>query len=100
MRHPTIGAAAAMLACVIAAAMPRAQSAPTQTFVPERFYTTFSAAHPPALRIRPGQRIVTKSVDASGVDWAGKQVTSGPNPQTGPFFVEGAEPGDRGNFEL
>ena len=29
-----------------------------------------------------------------GVDWNGKQVAQGPNPQTGPFFVEGAEPGD------
>jgi amidase len=28
------------------------------------------------------------------VDWDGRQVAQGPNPQTGPFFVEGAEPGD------
>jgi amidase len=66
----------------------------SRTFAPERFYNTFSFAHPPALRIQPGERIVTKTVDASGVDWNGKQVTQGPNPQTGPFFVEGAEPGD------
>jgi amidase len=65
-----------------------------RTFIPERFYNTFSFAHPPALRIKPGERIVTKTIDASGVDWNGKQVAPGPNPQTGPFFVEGAEPGD------
>jgi amidase len=76
-----------------AAAVP-AQNAATRTFLPERFYTTFSGAHPPALRIRPGERIATKTVDASGVDGNGAQVTNGPNPQTGPFFVEGAEPGD------
>jgi acetamidase/formamidase len=71
-----------------------AQAPPLRTFMPERFYNTFSFAHPPALRIKPGERIVTKTVDAAGVDWNGKQVAQGPNPQTGPFFVEGAEPGD------
>src|SRR5688572_15211788 len=69
--------------------------APTsRTFLPEHVYTTFSFAHPPAMRIKPGERIVTKTADAAGVDWNGKQVAQGPNPQTGPFFVEGAEPGD------
>jgi acetamidase/formamidase len=48
---------------------------------------TFSAAHPPALRIEPGDRIVTKTVDAGGADWDGKAVATGPNPQTGPFYV-------------
>jgi acetamidase/formamidase len=66
----------------------------THTFLPERFYNTFSGAHPPALRIKPGDRVITKTVDAGGTDWNGRQVTSGPNPQTGPFYVEGAEPGD------
>ena len=46
------------------------------------------------MRIKPGERIVTKTADAAGVDWNGKQVAQGPNPQTGPFYVEGAEPGD------
>jgi amidase len=71
-----------------------AQTPAVRTFTPDRFYNTFSGAHPPALRIKPGERIVTKTIDAAGVDWDGKQVAQGPNPQTGPFFVEGAEPGD------
>lgn len=71
-----------------------AQSASTHTFVPEHFYNTFSGAHPVALRLKPGDRVVTKTLDAGGTDWNGKQVASGPNPQTGPFFIEGAEPGD------
>lgn len=71
-----------------------AQAPNVRTFTPERFYNTFSGAHPPALRIKPGERIVTKTVDAGGTDWNGEQVTPGPNPQTGPFFIEGAEPGD------
>lgn len=70
------------------------QTPAVRTFVPERFYNTFSGAHPPAMRIKPGERISTKTIDAGGVDWNGKQVAQGPNPQTGPFFVEGAEPGD------
>ena len=69
-------------------------SAETHRFVPTQFYNTYSAAHPPVLRIMPGDRVVTKTIDAAGTDWNGKSVGSGPNPQTGPFYVEGAEPGD------
>jgi acetamidase/formamidase len=69
-------------------------AAETHVFVPTVFYTTYSFAHPPALRIKPGDRVVTKTIDAGGVDWNGKSVSGGPNPQTGPFYVEGAEPGD------
>jgi acetamidase/formamidase len=71
-----------------------ARAADTHRFVPDRFYNTYSAAHPAALRIKPGDTVVTKTIDAAGVDWNGKSVASGPNPQTGPFFIEGAAPGD------
>jgi amidase len=71
-----------------------AQTSAVHTFAPERYYNTFSGAHPAALRIKPGERVVTKTIDASGVDAGGKSVAQGPNPQTGPFFIEGAEPGD------
>jgi amidase len=66
----------------------------THQFIPTVFYTTYSFAHPPALRIKPGDRVVTKTIDAGGVDWNGKTVSSGGNPETGPFYIEGAEPGD------
>ena len=81
------------VAIAIAAACAEAR-AETHQFVPQQFYNTYSAAHPPALRIKPGDRVVTKTVDAAGVDWNGKTVATGPNPQTGPFYIEGAEPGD------
>jgi acetamidase/formamidase len=68
--------------------------ADTHQFIPTVFYNTYSFAHPPALRIKPGDRVVTKTIDAGGVDWNGKTVTAGPNPQTGPFYIDGAEPGD------
>jgi acetamidase/formamidase len=73
---------------------PQALLAENHTFIPRRFYNTFSFAHPPALRIRPGDRVITKTIDAGGTDWDGRSVASGPNPQTGPFYIEGAEPGD------
>jgi acetamidase/formamidase len=68
--------------------------AETVRFVPQKFYNTYSAAHPPALHVKPGDRVVTKTIDAAGVDWDGKSVGRGPNPETGPFFIDGAEPGD------
>jgi amidase len=73
---------------------PRIAATETHRFIPERFYNTFSFAHPPALRIKPGDKVITKTIDASGADWDGRSVASGPNPQTGPFYIEGAEPGD------
>jgi acetamidase/formamidase len=79
---------------VVLCVAPAPMAADTHTFVPTAFYNTYSYAHPPALRIKPGDRVVTKTVDAGGVDWNGKTVASGGNPETGPFYIEGAEPGD------
>lgn len=69
-------------------------NAQTHQFAPTTFYNTFSFAHPPALRIKPGDRVSTVTVDAGGMDANERRVASGPNPQTGPFYVEGADPGD------
>jgi amidase len=46
------------------------------------------------LRVADGDTIVTTTVDAGGTDASGEPVTEGGNPQTGPFYVEGAAPGD------
>src|SRR4051812_8110594 len=75
-------------------ALSPSMQAETHRFMPQRFYNTYSAAHEPALRIKPGDRVVTRTIDAAGVDADGKTVASGPNPQTGPFYIEGAETGD------
>jgi acetamidase/formamidase len=72
----------------------RVGAARTVRFDPTTFVRTFSPAHAPALRIFPGDTVETRTVDAGGVDWDGKQRTAGGNPQTGPFYVEGAMPGD------
>jgi acetamidase/formamidase len=71
-----------------------ALSAETHRFEPTEFHNTFSFAHKPVLRIKPGDRVITKTIDARGVDFQGKKVGERPNPQTGPFYIEGAEAGD------
>lgn len=63
------------------------------TYHPTHYHTAIGA-HEPVLRIAPGDTVVTTTVDARGNDHTGQQVTPRGNPQTGPFYVEGAEPGD------
>jgi amidase len=63
------------------------------TFEPTRFHHTIGE-HEPVLRVADGDSIATWCVDATGRDARFEQLTHGGNPQTGPFFVEGAEPGD------
>jgi acetamidase/formamidase len=76
-------------------ALPSTAVAETHRFTPTVYYPTYSFAHPPALRIKPGDRVITRTIDAGGSDESGKQVASiGPNPEIGPFYIEGAEPGD------
>ena len=75
-------------------ALATAAVAETHRFEPTQFYNTFSGAHAPALHIKPGDHVVTYTIDARGVDSAGVQRGQGPNPETGPFYIEGAEPGD------
>jgi acetamidase/formamidase len=48
----------------------------------------------PILRVADGDTVVVETVDAWGFDKAGARRHSPPNPMTGPFHVEGAEPGD------
>jgi amidase len=66
----------------------------TLDFEPKEFHRVFSAAIEPVLRIWPGDVVRTKTVDAGGMDEKGTLRVLGGNPQTGPFYVEGAMPGD------
>lgn len=65
----------------------------THHFQPTHYYTTIGS-HEPVLRIQPGDTVVTTTVDARGQDAHSVQITRPGNPMTGPFFIEGAEPGD------
>jgi amidase len=64
-------------------------------------YFTYCYAHPPAAHINAGDTVRTKTRDASNDVFSVSDKTvmskldlTKVNPQTGPFYVEGAEPGD------
>jgi acetamidase/formamidase len=63
-------------------------------FEPTTFHRVFSGAIPPVLHIYPGDTVKTWSVDAGGMDGKGVRRSLGGNPETGPFYVQGALPGD------
>ena len=78
-----------------AARAPRPPAKPVvHDFEPTAFHRVFSDAIPPVLHIFPGDTVKTWTVDAGGVDSKGVRRSQGGNPETGPFFVEGAWPGD------
>src|SRR5207244_8573577 len=90
---------AAPALAVLALAIPVA--AKTITYQPQTVYFTYCYAHPPAARIASGDSVVTSPRDASNDAFLPTDTTLAPkidltkvNPQTGPFYVEGAEPGD------
>jgi amidase len=65
----------------------------THHFQPDTYYGSFGS-HTPVLRIASGDSVITKTIDAGGTDATGRAVSTGPNPQTGPFYIEDAESGD------
>ena len=66
----------------------------THVFEPSQFHRAFSGTIPPVLHIHSGDTIQTTTVDAGGTDSKGVRRSMGGNPETGPFYVEGAMPGD------
>jgi acetamidase/formamidase len=72
----------------------RAVALQRHEFVPTTFYRQFSAANKPVLTIAPGDSVHTTTVDAGGTDEKGVTRVLGGNPETGPFYVETAAPGD------
>jgi acetamidase/formamidase len=98
MKQPT-----ARFALVLAAGLFVACSSPApragagtevHQVVAETYYRTFSRAHPVLKRVKPGDTIVTKTLDAGGQDEKDARRSEPGNPLTGPFFVEEAETGD------
>lgn len=62
-------------------------------FQPSVYHNAFGS-YEPVLRLAEGDTVITATVDAAGRDASGEKVASGANPLTGPFSIEGAEPGD------
>ncbi|HSC45444.1 MAG TPA: acetamidase/formamidase family protein [Candidatus Acidoferrum sp.] len=72
----------------------RAASPQRHEFTPTVFYRRFSPENKPVLTVAPGDTIHTTTVDAGGTDEKGVTRVLGGNPETGPFYIEGAAPGD------
>ena len=67
----------------------------------DKVYFTYCHSHPPAMRINSGDSVITTTRDASNDAFSVSDKSVAPkldltkvNPQTGPFYIEGAEPGD------
>jgi amidase len=65
---------------------------------PSELKYTFAASYPPVARLKSGDILETNTVDCFGnaVKKPGDTLSMAPgdNPLTGPFYIEGAEPGD------
>ena len=79
---------------LLAASLPLLVAAETHRVQPTRYYRTFFHGHPVLERLRPGDRVATTTIDASGYDEQNIKRSEPFNPLTGPFYVEVAEPGD------
>lgn len=66
----------------------------TIDFQPTHYSNEFSADVPAVLTIWPGDTIHTTTLDSGGVDEHGIRRALYGNPQTGPFYVGPAKPGD------
>jgi len=73
---------------------PASRSPQRHEFTPTKFYRQFSALNEPVLHISPGDTVHTTTVDAGGTDEKSVRRVLGGNPETGPFYIEGAQPGD------
>ena len=69
-------------------------SSKTYDYDPKYFYGTYSAAEPVALHIFPGDTVNTRTYDGQGPDAHAVRHGTGGDVNTGPFYVEGALPGD------
>jgi amidase len=63
-------------------------------FKPVDYSNSFDPHRTPVLTIWPGDSVHTTTIDSGGVDEKGVTRALYGNPQTGPFFVAGASPGD------
>ncbi|HEX9223551.1 MAG TPA: acetamidase/formamidase family protein [Candidatus Acidoferrales bacterium] len=101
MRIAVVGIAAILGSAWAAQAAPPQSAASGKTVhyqVPAKDLKYVYGVAPPVARLHPGDILETNTVDAFGnaIQKPGDTLTlvKGDNPLTGPFFIEGAEPGD------
>ena len=61
---------------------------------PTKFHNVYSPAIAPVLHLQPGDSVRTRTLDSRGQDRDGKPRAPRGNPLTGPFYIDGAMPGD------
>ena len=66
----------------------------THRFFPRTFQRQFASGTAPVMHVYPGDSVTTSTIDAEGTDANGRRRSPGPNPLTGPFYIENAWPGD------
>jgi amidase len=64
------------------------------SYEPQQFTNFYSPTLKPVMHIFPGDSVKTRTLDSRGHDRDGKPRAPRGNPLTGPFYVEGAMPGD------
>ena len=89
MRAPRLAVLALLgaLPCV-------AQSPTIHRVAPDTFWNTLWRGHPVVARIKPGDVVVTRTLDAGARDHRNVLRAQPSNPMVGPIYIEGAEPGD------
>ncbi len=65
----------------------------TYDYEPKSFYSVYSATWTPVLHIYPGDTVRTRTID-NARDADAVRYGNGGDPSTGPFYIEGALPGD------
>lgn len=103
-RHANVAAwhAVPAFTCLVFAALATLNAtAETHTIFPDRHSSNLSAQKEPILRIKSGDSVITRTWDSGGGDHKGIHHLKHPyvapesgNPLFGPFYIEGAEPGD------
>src|SRR5581483_3661479 len=69
-------------------------AAASHDYDPQQFTNFYSPSLKPVLRLFPGDTVKTRTLDSRGHDRDGKPRAPRGNPLIGPFYVEGAMPGD------
>jgi acetamidase/formamidase len=69
-------------------------AATTHDYDPQAFHNFYSPSLAPVMHLFAGDSVKTRTLDSRGQDRDGKPRAPRGNPLTGPFYVEGAMPGD------
>src|SRR5579863_2631795 len=72
----------------------RPQAPTVRDYEPQQFHNFYSPTLMPVMRLFPGDSVRTRALDSRGQDRDGKPRAPRGNPLTGPFYIEGAMPGD------